>query len=179
MQEIYMRLLVLAGECFWKQSGDSETRSLKIDHLFLIHNRVVRWRRLTHLCVTIIIQIWRVSGTCMLAILSINVCFTSSLADQGYVSVRLTRVHVFLAWTAFHFCWAGINAATLDTTGWSNLFPSSLLHLNIRSDRLEIRKNIFSERVVRHWNRLPREVVKPLVLEMFKKRVDVILRDVV
>jgi len=44
---------------------------------------------------------------------------------------------------------------------------------------LDIRKNFFTETVVKHWNRLPREVAEAPSLEVYKRRVNVALRDMV
>jgi len=45
--------------------------------------------------------------------------------------------------------------------------------------RLDIRKSFFTERVVNHCTRLPRDVAESPSLEGFKKRVDVALQDMV
>ena len=44
---------------------------------------------------------------------------------------------------------------------------------------MDIRKKFFTQRVVTHWNRLPKEVVDAPSLEAFKTRLDVALSSLV
>lgn len=44
---------------------------------------------------------------------------------------------------------------------------------------LDIKKNFFMERLVKHWNQLPRKVAESPSLEIVNRCVDMALRDVV
>ena len=45
--------------------------------------------------------------------------------------------------------------------------------------RLDMRRKFFTQSLVTHWNRLPKEVVDALLLEAFKARLDVALGSLV
>ena len=61
----------------------------------------------------------------------------------------------------------------------SNMTRGNDLKLCQRRFRLAIRKNLFSETMVKYSNRLPKEVLKSPFLEVFKKRGGVALRDLI
>jgi len=50
-----------------------------------------------------------------------------------------------------------------------------LLECSLVCQISDIRKNFFTERMIKHWTRLPRAVVQSPSLEAFKKCVDVVV----
>lgn len=53
------------------------------------------------------------------------------------------------------------------------------MEIEVRRPSLDIRKNFFIERVIKHWNGLPEEVVESPSLEAFKRGVNLALTDMV
>ena len=55
----------------------------------------------------------------------------------------------------------------------------NVLNLHQRRFRWDIRKKFFTKRFIKSWKRLPREAVESPSLEVFKRLVEVALRDMV
>ena len=60
----------------------------------------------------------------------------------------------------------------MEPNDWTRGSRRKLKH---RRFYLKIRKNLFAVRVLKHWHRLPREIVQSSFLEILKTQMDMVL----
>jgi len=109
-----------------------------------------------------------------------HLCCAERLGEQGLFSLEKRRLWGDLT-AAFQYLNGAYKKAGkgLLTRACCDGTRGNGFKLKESGFRLDPRKKFFTLRMMRHWNRLPREVVGPPSLEVFKARLDGALSNLV
>ncbi|KFV20610.1 hypothetical protein N340_11933, partial [Tauraco erythrolophus] len=109
-----------------------------------------------------------------------HLCYEDRLRELGLFSLEKRRLQGDLI-AAFQYLKGAYkkDGEGLFTRACTDKTRGNVFKLKEGRFRLDIRKKFFTQRAVRHWNRLPREVVAAPSLEVFKARLDEALGSLV
>ncbi|PKU40357.1 hypothetical protein llap_9343 [Limosa lapponica baueri] len=100
-----------------------------------------------------------------------HLCYEDKLRELGLFSLEKRRLQGDLVGQYLKVIYKKAGEG-LFTRQCSNRMRGNSFKLKEGRFRLDIRKKFFTVRVVRHWNRLPREAADAPSLEVFKTRLD-------